>query len=141
LLAVSVASASLKSVKNSSLRLFLVGCAALVALAGCTSRVPTSWDSEYAKPNFMETCDDGSSKPFCTCVWDEMVKTVDWDVYTKFDKDQAAVEEGEKVPALPAGIEKAVDKCSKKFASGETDSTTTTARDSEKTSDSEKKAE
>lgn len=97
----------------------------LIVAVGCTSRVPTSWESEYAKPNFMDQCKDGSPEPFCGCVWDEMVKTVDWDVYTKFDKQQAEAKSSKDIPALPSGIEKAVEKCSKRYSESESGTTTT----------------
>ena len=73
----------------------------------------------------MDQCKDGSPEPFCGCVWDEMVKTVDWDVYTKFDKQQAEAKSSKDIPALPSGIEKAVEKCSKRYSESETGTTTT----------------
>ena len=119
--------------KKRNIRSVLMVGAVASLMAGCTSRVPTSWDSEFAKPNFMGQCTEGSPKSFCECVWDIMVDTVDRDVYKEFDGAQASAKSAKDIPALPSGIESAVEKCGKKFNGEPSDTTSDDGSDSDAT--------
>lgn len=102
----------------------------LLFLAGCAD-VPNNYN-ERAEKNYMVGCEDGSSKEYCGCVWDQLEKTVPWGDFNKFDNDQQTADEEKREIKVPAGIQKAFDTCIDNESGASTSSTeqqtTTTAK-------------
>lgn len=111
---------------------FSIGAIAMVGAVACSTHVPTSYESELAKPNFVDQCvKAGSPKSFCVCVWQEIVDTVPWDEYTKYDKAQAEAKNSDDIPELPKGIKAATNTCAKRVNDAADPTTTTSEKSSE----------
>ena len=101
-----------------------------MVVAGC-SDLPTNYN-EKAEENFMVGCREGSTKDYCTCVWDELESTVPWKDFSKFDKDQQTADEEDREIKIPSGIQAAIDTCLDE-PSGGSDGSSTTAKETSTT--------
>lgn len=113
--------------------------AVMALVTGCGSPVPTDWNSESAKPNFMTGChtEGGATKSYCECVFAKMSKTVEWSTYTEFDSAQAEAKSDKDIPPIPSGIKAAMTGCKNTEEAGDTTTTDKSGESSDKTTTTE----